>query len=76
MIVLGHELVHGNRAMNGEASPKDNMNSYIFKDTDGDYYKVNNVKTEELETVGISGDYRYTENKLRKEQNLNIRIQY
>ena len=76
IIVLGHELVHGNRAMNGEASPKDNMSSYIFKDTYGDYYRVNNVKTEELETVGISGDYKYTENKLRKEHNLNKRIQY
>ena len=75
-MVLGHELVHGNRAMNGKAAPYDSMSSYIFKDTNGDYYQVKNVPTEELETVGISGDDKFTENKLRKEQNLNQRIDY
>lgn len=31
---------------------------------------------EELETTGLSGDYKYTENKLRKEENEYIRIKY
>lgn len=31
---------------------------------------------EELETTGLSGDYKYTENKLRKEENEHIRIKY
>ena len=31
---------------------------------------------EELETVGITGDYKYTENKLREEQDINKRIKY
>ena len=30
----------------------------------------------ELETVGIKGNNKYTENKLRKEQGLNKRIAY
>ena len=75
-MVLGHELVHGNRAMNGKAAPDESKSSYIFKDTNGDYYQVKNVPTEELETVGISGDDKFTENKLRKEHNLNQRIEY
>ena len=75
MMVLGHELIHGNRAMNGNASYKDSESFYEYKDADGDYYREK-VRTEELETVGISGDSEYTENKLRKEHNQNKRIKY
>jgi hypothetical protein len=35
-----------------------------------------NEKTEELETVGLIGDYEYTENKLNKEHNIKQRIKY
>ncbi len=74
-IVLGHEMVHGYRSMNGEASSKDSKTLYRYKDIDGYLYEINE-KTEELETVGIIGDYKYTENKLNKEHNINLRIKY
>lgn len=75
VIVIGHEMIHGNRSMNGVASYEKDFTSYIYKDKDGALYKTRE-RTEELHTVGISGNYEYTENKLRKEQGYNQRIQY
>ena len=74
-IILGHELIHGYRSMNGEASDNDCKTTYTYKDSNGDTYKTVE-KTEELETVGIIGTYKYTENKLRKEHGYNKRIEY
>ena len=34
------------------------------------------VRAEELETTGLMGNCKYSENKLREEQGLNIRIKY
>ena len=74
-IILGHELIHGHRSMNGNAVSLENMSEYTYKTENGDIMKT--VKeTEELETVGIKGNYTHTENKLREEQGLNKRIKY
>ncbi len=74
-IVLGHEMVHGHRSMNGKAVSLGNKSEYTYKTENGDIMKAVE-KTEELETVGIKGNYTHTENKLREEQRLNNRIKY
>ena len=38
--------------------------------------RVTKSWTTELETVGIIGNRKYTENKLRKEHKLNKRVKY
>ena len=75
-LIVGHEIIHGYRSMNGIA--KNGTTTYTYKDKNGILYKVYNEKVEELETVGIQdfNNYKYTENKLRKEQNANKRIKY
>uniref|UniRef100_UPI00259D1C32 RHS repeat-associated core domain-containing protein n=1 Tax=Xylanibacter caecicola TaxID=2736294 RepID=UPI00259D1C32 len=74
-IVLGHELIHGHRSMNGKAVYWENRSDYTYKTENGNIMKTE-AETEELETVGIRGNYTHTENKLRKEQDLNKRIEY
>ena len=77
-IVLGHELIHGLRSMNGTGRHSDIRKEYKYTDTQGGVWSYRE-KQEELETVGILSDERnreYTENNLRKEQHLNIRIKY
>lgn len=49
--------------------------NYKYKTEDG-YIVQTASPTEELEAVGIEGDYIYTENKQREEQDLNKRIKY
>lgn len=51
------------------------MSSYFYRDTDGKLYETQ-ARILELETVGIIGNEKYTENKLRKEHGLNIRVKY
>lgn len=77
-IVLGHELIHGLRNMNGTGRHWNIRKDYKYTDTQGGVWR-DTKKLEELETVGIISDERnkeYTENNLRKEQHLNIRIEY
>ena len=74
-IIVGHELIHAFSAMNGNTPNKDEESSYVFKDVDRKYYIVSSSRIE-LGTVGIIGDNKYTENKLRKEQGLNKRVKY
>ena len=74
-MVLGHELIHANRAMKGEDYEFDTQITYSYKDVDGKEYQTEK-KANELETTGIVGNYIYTENKLRKEQGYNQRIKY
>ena len=77
-IVLGHELIHGLRNMNGTGRHWNIRKGYKYTDTQGGVWR-DTKKLEELETVGIISDERnkeYTENNLRKEQHLNIRIEY
>ena len=74
-IALGHEIIHGNHSMKGQAVNPDSENRYNYKRSDGTIWQTSD-STEELETVGIIGNSKYTENKLRKEQGLNERIKY
>lgn len=74
-ITVGHELIHAYSAMNGNTPNEDKKSSYIYKDVDGKMYETNE-STSELETVGIKGNNKYTENKLRKEHGLNKRVVY
>ena len=74
-IALGHELIHGNRSMKGVSVNPDKTTIYKYKDSDGSILQTS-AYTEELETVGLTGNSKYTENKLRKEQGLNERIMY
>ena len=75
-IVLGHEMIHGYRTMEGSAKSRGQTTDYQYIDVKGEEWKVHNESMEELETVGITGDYKYTENKLREEQDINKRIKY
>lgn len=61
--------------MNGVASSNNKNEKYQYRDTDGEVYQTT-ASTEELETVGITGNYRYTENMLREEEKLNERLRY
>lgn len=62
--------------MQGSAKSKDTRTSYNYVDVQGDMWTLTNVKKEELETVGIINGSTYTENMLRKEHGLNMRIKY
>jgi len=75
-IGLGHELVHTERSMNGKAVPTSQTTDYTYKGPAGKPITDKNVPKEELQTVGLQGDSKYTENKLREEQNLNQRGGY
>ena len=74
-IIVGHELIHANYAMNGNAPKENEKSSYVYKDVDGELYRTETY-TEELETVGLKGNKKYTENKLRQEHGLNKRVVY
>ena len=74
-IVLGHEIIHGERSMDGIAVDPDTKFSYKYRTPYGQL-KIKNTSKEELETVGIWGKAKRTENVLRKEHGLNKRIKY
>ena len=74
-MIVGHELIHANSAMNGNAKSEDDVSSYSYRDVDGEMYRVQE-STDELETVGLKGNKKYTENKLRQEHGLYKRVVY
>lgn len=74
-IGLGHELVHADRSMKGKAVDYSKKGSHSYKDSTGKT-TTQSVPQEELETTGIQGKYKYTENKIRKEQGLRERGAY
>ena len=61
-----HELIHGLRDMKGEA----------VRNIPTRYEHDEQAGLEELHTVGILGNYRYSENKIRKEHGLKWRRTY
>jgi RHS repeat-associated protein len=74
-IGLAHELIHGLRGMEGkQRKRKDEMNHYYLDK--GGNIKIRRHRREEFETVGVSGSYKYSENKIRHEQELNNRGTY
>ncbi len=64
-IGLGHELIHAQHYMTGTKGT--GSTSYTYKDTNGNMQTTTD-KTEEVNTVGLGGRSKYTENMLRKEQ--------
>ena len=77
-IALGHELIHAHRSLNGDGKDINQGTRYSYKGIDG----LLTAPIEELETTGIKDirglvrDCRFTENKLREEENLNERLRY
>jgi hypothetical protein len=71
-IVFGHELIHADRSMRGEAL------NYNLKSNQGTNAKPDMVPQEERATVGVKHNTLkdITENDLRSEQNINLREQY
>lgn len=74
-ILLGHELIHGWRAMEGQQVDYKKNESYFIENQSGEC-KKKTARAEELQTVGIHGSSKYTENKLRFEQGYGERIVY
>jgi len=84
-MALAHEVVHAYRGMNGLRKPDGTMGTNIMVNGDNKYWKQ-----EEYDTVGINYSYEengvtkyayplggyFTENSLRKENGLPIRINY
>lgn len=76
-IMLGHELVHAYRNMNGYAHAHKEREMYSYYDEHGKL-QWETKRKEELIVVGLSkaGSYIYTENALRKEHGLPKRVKY
>ena len=73
-IAIGHELIHGYRAMKGMAKGDEKAKKHMDR-SKGDKY-IHTVRAKKFETTGLMGNCKYSENKLREEQGLNIRIKY
>jgi len=63
-IGLGHELIHSQHYMTGTKGT--GTTTYTYKDAAGNTQTTSD-KTEEVNTVGIGGSSKFTENKLRQE---------
>ncbi|MDR1652538.1 MAG: hypothetical protein LBS01_02580, partial [Prevotellaceae bacterium] len=74
-IGLGHELIHADKSMKGKAVDYSTTATHTYKDATGNTV-TQTMPKEELETVGLMGNHKYNENKLRKEQGLNERGAY
>jgi RHS repeat-associated protein len=73
-IVLGHELIHAYRMLKG--LNKSNVEASIeYKNRKGEN-RIETYNLEEYETIGLKGNFKYTENKLRKEHKLKKRVSY
>lgn len=75
-ITLGHELIHSLRYMEGVSTFAKEDYKYI----DGSYIVTEKKQSvEELQTIGLGRHrkkYKYTENMLRKEHNLQQRLSH
>lgn len=74
-IILGHELVHAERSMDGNAVDYSIKENFSYTNANGTT-ATQNVPTEELNTVGLKGGGTFTENKLRNEQGNGERVAY
>jgi len=75
-VALGHELVHADRNMHGQSVDSKTQATNTYKDGNGKTVTEKNVRKDELQTIGIQSNSKYTENKLREEQGLNQRGGY
>jgi RHS repeat-associated protein len=69
-----HEFIHGLRDMKGEAVSMESVRYDYIDDLNS--WQQQQEGLEEFHTIGIMGNYRYTENKIRKEHGLGWRICY
>lgn len=74
-IGLAHEMIHGERSMEGKATDYSIQGSNTYKDDSGNK-TTQTAPQEELETVGLKGNNTYNENNIRKEQELKQRGAY
>jgi RHS repeat-associated protein len=74
-IVLGHELIHAYYKMKGESHPDEEMVSYRYINEEGISTPMIQER-EEAETVGLAGNRKFTENKLREEHGYRSRAKY
>jgi hypothetical protein len=74
---FGHELIHAERSMRGEAIPYGDYGTQTYKDATGTTV-TDPVRKEEAATVGVGYNKKkdITENDLRKEQGLKKRTKY
>ena len=73
---LSHELIHGLRDMEGVSSKDENV-IYTFKNWKGDFVESEDSREEVITTgLPIKESYKYTENKIRREHGLPIRVHY
>ena len=77
-ITLGHELIHAERVMSGNAVDykKEIGYQYNFGLKRWKTPSSETIFKEEGETIGLTGNNRFTENKLRKEQGIDKRVRY
>lgn len=83
-VVLGHELIHAWRGMDGNQIPYETTGEFWYDDVEGKR-RLERAPSEELQTTGIIPESGYvkqsskkypTENALRKEQGMNKRVSY
>jgi RHS repeat-associated protein len=77
-ITLSHELIHALNILKGTALKTGVggvYDSYTYKTESGQQETIVQPK-EETDTVGLTGNRRYTENKIRKEQGNRKRVKY
>ncbi len=75
-IGVAHELVHGLRGMEGVQALPGASDSYFYTRESQRNTEGSQESAEELRTIGITGNYRYTENKIRREHGLKERRMY
>lgn len=74
--VLAHELIHAYYKMIGKGINLRFLGTYRYTNQKDELIEVSNVPTEEIETEGLKGNRKYTENKIRKEHGWGKRVKY
>lgn len=72
---LAHELIHAYYMMNGQRVRDDVEIQYQYTNEKGILMNATQKK-EETDTTGLTGDRKYTENKIRKEHKWGKRVKY
>lgn len=72
---LAHELIHAYNMMEGRSVPHKIWDTYSWKRNDGAIQTMS-YKAEEYRTTGLTGNYKYTENKIRREHGIDERVTY
>lgn len=74
-IGLAHEMIHGERSMEGKATDYSIYDSHSYKNTNGNTV-IQKERKEEFETIGLKVNNSHNENNIRKEQGLKQRGAY